>query len=364
MADIFISYRHDDSAGHTGRLVDGLKRHFGPEAIFLDAGSIESGNLWDEVISDAVNSCRVLLAVIGRNWLTATSNGNKRLDDPEDTLRREISTALKRNIRVVPVLVDGARMPFRDDLPEDLKPLARRHAHELRDLHWDHDTKLLFSVLDKALDKAKIRRFIRFIARKLPKLWFVTIPTVALLTAIVWWELIVPSQSSVFIKDRRTSTTQIEDQAIEIKAENRVREVLGERGHVNVTGYNRMLLITGEVPSEADREAVERAFAGINNLRSVVNELGVLSNSSSDSRSSDVKISNKIKASFSDARDLQANAFKVVTERGTVYLMGRVTEREAARATELARNIRGVEKVVRVFEILTEEELSALQSAR
>lgn len=164
--------------------------------------------------------------------------------------------------------------------------------------------------------------------------------------------------------DRRTSGTQLEDQGIELKAGNRVREVLGDRGHVNLTSYNRTLLITGEVPTEAERQSVERAVAGVENLRSVVNELGVLGNSSLTSRSSDAIITSKVKATFVDAKDVQANAIKVITERGTVYLMGRVTEREAARATELARNVGGVEKVVRVFEILTESELANLQTAR
>ncbi|WP_157267500.1 BON domain-containing protein [Azohydromonas aeria] len=165
---------------------------------------------------------------------------------------------------------------------------------------------------------------------------------------------------AMVFSDRRTSGTQLEDQAIELKAANRAREVLGDRGHLNFTAYNRTLLITGEVPTEEDRQAVERAVAGVENLRSVVNELGVLGNSSLTARSSDAIITSKVKASFVDAKDLQASAVKVTTERGVVYLMGRVTEREATRATELARNVGGVTKVVRVFEMLTETELSNL----
>jgi osmotically-inducible protein OsmY len=168
----------------------------------------------------------------------------------------------------------------------------------------------------------------------------------------------------MMVTDRRTSGTQVEDQAIEVKAGNRAREVLGERGHLNFTSYNRTLLITGEVPTDADRQAVEHAVASVENLRAVVNEIGVLGNSSLTSRSSDAIVTSKVKATFIDAKDLQANAIKVTTERGTVYLMGRVTEREAARATELARNISGGEKVVRVFEILTEAELANLQTAK
>lgn len=160
--------------------------------------------------------------------------------------------------------------------------------------------------------------------------------------------------------DRRTSGTQIEDQAIELKASNRSKDVLGERGHVNVTSYNRMLLITGEVPSDADRTAVEQSLARIENVRGTFNELAVGPNSSVGSRSNDLLLESKVKATFVDAKDILSNAYKVVAERGTVYLMGRVTEREANRGAELARSINGVNKVVKVFDILTEEELAAL----
>jgi osmotically-inducible protein OsmY len=166
---------------------------------------------------------------------------------------------------------------------------------------------------------------------------------------------------ALMITDRRTSGTQIEDQAIELKAGNRVREVLGERGHVNATSYNRMLLITGEVPSEADRAAVERTLSQIDNLRSTVNELAVMGSSSLTARSNDTILTGKVKGTLVDAKDLDAQAVKVVTERATVYLMGRVTEREAARAAELARQVGGVQKVVRVFEILTDGEVTDLR---
>lgn len=160
--------------------------------------------------------------------------------------------------------------------------------------------------------------------------------------------------------DRRTSGAQVEDQAIELKASNRTRDVLGDRGHVNITSYNRMVLITGEVPNEADKTAVEQTIARIENVRSTVNELAVGPNASVGSRSRDLVLESKVKATFVDAKDIMSGAYKVVAERGTVYLMGRVTEREANRGAELARSINGVNKVVKVFEILTEEELAAL----
>lgn len=158
--------------------------------------------------------------------------------------------------------------------------------------------------------------------------------------------------------DRRTSGTQIEDQGIELKAMNRIRDALGERGHVSATSYNRIVLLTGEVQNEADKATAERAVSQVENVRSVVNELAVMGASSMTSRSNDLILAGKVKATFVDAKDLQANAFKVVAERGTIYLLGRVTEREAKRATELARSVGGVQKVVRVFEIISEAELA------
>jgi len=164
----------------------------------------------------------------------------------------------------------------------------------------------------------------------------------------------------MMVTDRRTSGTQIEDQAIELKVLGRVKDVVGDRGHVNATSYNRMVLITGEVPTDADKVAVEQAIARVENVRSTVNELAVAGSASLTSRSNDTLLTSKVKASFVDARDMLSNAFKVVTERSTVYLMGRVTEREATRASDLARSVSGVQKVVRVFEIVTEAELAAM----
>ena len=165
---------------------------------------------------------------------------------------------------------------------------------------------------------------------------------------------------TMMVTDRRTSGTQIEDQAIELKVLGRVKDVVGDRGHVNATSYNRMVLITGEVPTDADKVAVEQAIARVENVRSTVNELAIAGSASLTSRSNDTLLTSKVKASFVDARDILSNAFKVVTERSTVYLMGRVTERDATRASDLARSVSGVQKVVRVFEIVTEAELAAM----
>src|SRR5574343_412910 len=169
---------------------------------------------------------------------------------------------------------------------------------------------------------------------------------------------------ALMFTDRRTSGTQVEDEGIEFKASARVREQLGAAAHVNVTSYNRVVLLTGEVPDEAARARLDTLVAAVENVRSVVNETAVAGASSMTARSGDLIVTGKVKASLLDAKDVQANAVKVNTERGVVYLMGRVTEREAARAAELARGVGGVSKVVRVFELISEDELKALTPAQ
>ena len=167
--------------------------------------------------------------------------------------------------------------------------------------------------------------------------------------------------SSLVVTDRRTSGTQVDDQAIELKGVKRINEILGDRGSVSITSYNRIVLLTGTVLAEPDKGAVERVATGIENVRSVVNEVAIGTAASFGNRSSDTLLTSKVKASFVDAKDVQVNAYKVVTERGIVYLMGRVTEREANRAADIARGVSGVQKVVKVFEIVTEAELADLQ---
>jgi osmotically-inducible protein OsmY len=162
--------------------------------------------------------------------------------------------------------------------------------------------------------------------------------------------------------DRRTSGAQLEDQAIEFKARSRVKALLGERANVSVNSYNRVALLTGEVESSADRAAVEQAVRQIEGVKTTVNELAEMPPSSFGARSNDAILSTKVKATLFDAKGTLSNAYKVVVERNVVYLMGRVTDAEAVQIAELAGSIPGVEKVVRVFEILTDEELKALHN--
>ena len=163
--------------------------------------------------------------------------------------------------------------------------------------------------------------------------------------------------------DRRTSGTQLEDEGIELRALSRLRSALGERSHVNLTSYNRQVLLTGEAANEQDKQQIQQTVAGVENVSTIVNELAIMGNSTLTQRSSDALVTGRVKATRVDARDLSANAFKVVTERGTTYLMGRVTQREADRGTEVVRSTPGVQKVVRMFEIISEQELARLLPA-
>ncbi len=160
--------------------------------------------------------------------------------------------------------------------------------------------------------------------------------------------------------DRRTSGTQLEDEAIELKVANAVSKELGDRVHLNVTSYNRRVLLTGEIRNEADRSRATLLAQSQENVKEVVNDLAIGAPSSLSQRTKDTVTTGQVKAAFVDAKDLQSSAVKVVTERGNVYLMGRVTAREAQRATDIARGISGVVKVIRIFEDISEEELQRL----
>jgi len=168
--------------------------------------------------------------------------------------------------------------------------------------------------------------------------------------------------TGITASDRRTAGAQLEDERIESRGAARLREHLGERVHINITSYNRQVLLSGEVPNEQDKQLAEQVVSRIENVRNIVNELTVLGHSTLTQRSSDALVTGRVKSNLIDARDISASAFKVVTERGVVFLMGRVTAREADRATDLARRSSGVQKVVRLFEIITEEDLLEMQS--
>ncbi len=160
--------------------------------------------------------------------------------------------------------------------------------------------------------------------------------------------------------DRRTFGAQTEDKAIVLKGEMAVKRALGDAAHVNVNSFNRRALLTGEVADEAARQAAEKEIKAIQGVMSVQNELAISGLSNYSSRSSDIVITTKVKASLVDAKDLYSSAFKVITEAGDVYLMGRVTQREGNVAASIAAGVAGVRKVVKVFEYISEDELKTL----
>lgn len=157
--------------------------------------------------------------------------------------------------------------------------------------------------------------------------------------------------------DRRTLGAQTEDKSITVKAEVQVPKLVGSAGHVNIASYNRKVLLTGEVRDEAMKAAVEREVRRIENVVDVINELAIAGPSSYTARSSDAIITGNVKGSLVEMKTISATSFKVVTERGTVYLMGRVTQREGDLAANIAKSVSGVQRVVKIFEYLTEEEL-------
>lgn len=162
--------------------------------------------------------------------------------------------------------------------------------------------------------------------------------------------------------DRRTSGAMLEDQSIELKISGRIREALGEKVHINVTSYNRKVLLTGEAPDQQDKERVAEIAKLTDNITSVWNEVGVTAITTLTERTNDLVTAGRIKADLIDAKDLFSNAYKVVVERGTVYVMGRITARESKRVASVISGVTGVKKVVLVHETITEEELANLMA--
>ncbi|RYE78193.1 MAG: BON domain-containing protein [Oxalobacteraceae bacterium] len=161
--------------------------------------------------------------------------------------------------------------------------------------------------------------------------------------------------------DRRSLGAQTEDKAIAVKADTRLPGIVGDAGHVNVNSYNRKVLLTGEVRDEAMKRAVENEVRSIANVDTVSNELDIAGPSSYTSRSSDALITSKVKLSLADKNTIKATSFKVVTERGNVYLMGLVTQREGNIAAQVAQGVAGVMRVTKIFEYISEEDLRSLQ---
>ena len=166
---------------------------------------------------------------------------------------------------------------------------------------------------------------------------------------------------AVVATDRRSSGAQLDDQGIELRAANRLRDAMGSRARISVTSYNRRALLTGEVANERDKALAYEIVAKTDNVASVFNELEITNSPTFREKAEDTLLTGRVKAGLVDAKNLSTNSFKVVSERGSVFLMGRVTQREADQATEVARTTKGAQRVVRLFEIISEEELARMK---
>lgn len=160
-SSIFVCYRRGDSGAYAGRMYDLLAAHFGGSNVFMDLDGIAPGEDFAGAIDDALQSCRVVIPVIGTKWLTVTDeSGRRRLDDPKDFVRAEIAAALRRDpkVLVIPALVDGAEMPSDKDLPEDIKSLSKRNALVLTDLRWRRDVGELITAIDAVMPRNRYKR--------------------------------------------------------------------------------------------------------------------------------------------------------------------------------------------------------------
>ena len=183
---------------------------------------------------------------------------------------------------------------------------------------------------------------------------------IPLLAGCVGAAVVGAGAGALMIVDRRASETYIADQGLELRANSRISDKYGDKVHVNATSYNRMMLLTGEVPTAEIKADVEKIAAGVPDVKSIANELAIAGPSSFGVRSNDSYITSKVKARFIDAGKFSANVVKVVTEAGVVFLLGIVTQGEADAAVEIARTTGGVLKVVRVFEIISPEQAAAM----
>lgn len=178
MSEIFVSYRRADAAGYAGRIFDALRQEFGDKAVFRDLDAIESGTRFPDTIARELDACRVFIPIIGPGWTRASAtDGARRLDHPQDWVRIEVATALKRNVCIIPVTVGGAAMPSPEELPEDLQALTHLQGRDLRDGDtWRTDMGLLVQRIAQALGGSTR-------TRRRKKLWATGI---AVMTMLGW----------------------------------------------------------------------------------------------------------------------------------------------------------------------------------
>lgn len=210
--DIFISYRREDSRDITGRLVDRLKQTYARRQLFLDIETIDLGRDFEQILAKMLKDCKVLIAVIGREWLDAKDeNGRRRLDDPNDYVRREIAAALQRDIRVIPVLVDDAAMPPAEQLPDDLKPLVKRQKMDLSYEKFGSDMEsLVASLAETVRPEPRTAKWVMIAAA--------SAVAVAVVAAIIWFAAFQPAQPPSTPTQFNALATQLCTEATDVTA--------------------------------------------------------------------------------------------------------------------------------------------------
>lgn len=193
--------------------------------------------------------------------------------------------------------------------------------------------------------------------------WILLAAAIPMLSGCFGIAMVGTGAGVLMATDRRPAETYVTDEAIEVRANSRIKDQFGDRVHVSVTSYDRSVLLVGEVPDAATRSAVEKIVSTVPNVKSISDELMIAGANSLSGESNDAYITAKVKARFVDANQFSANHVKVVTEAGVVYLLGIVTQREADEAVQIARTTAGVMKVVRVFEIISDERARQIDSA-
>ena len=247
MPSIFISYRREDTGGHAGRLCDRLIQRFGKGQIFRDLDTIAAGADFVETIQKAVGECNVLLALIGKQWLTMTdAEGRRRLDDEGDFVRLEIAAALQRKIKVIPVLVQGATMPKAQDLPAVLKPLAQRNALSLTDAGWNADVKRLMEAIQPR--------------RRWPRYVLIALAVAALILFSKYMPFTTPPDDATItaaVKTAFSNDSQLRAFPIEVET------------------FHGIVRLIGTVPTERDADRAEdvaRSVAGVEKVTSELKE--------------------------------------------------------------------------------------------
>lgn len=267
---IFLSYRRGDTAGHAGRLFDRLAHRFGNSQVFMDVDTIRPGEDFAKAVVASVNACRVLVALIGDDWVSASEEQGRRLDNPADFVRLEIAAAIARGIPIIPVLVEGAAMPRAEELPEDLRPLLRYQAFEIRDTRFDAEAQDLIRAIEDLIQSSAGRDPRKPLPHR-PSAWAWLGLGIAALVGLLALILHPIDRTGDLSGEWRAEATNSRGHLLSIVLNLRIQagQVLGDVTYPTGTGSieegvihgNRISFVTRHIPQFAEQPATTR-FAG------------------------------------------------------------------------------------------------------